>query len=163
MSRKNEAITLWRNKDLPPIVAALRELAPELARKPMQRFSIIVETIITTAFEKFMRRYNVTSGDAFTTEIMAAFLKYTVSSINKTLPLYYPYIVLIFFDKPTNRFHFGVMRRKLISEMHDLLKSNTVPIIEYEGRKTVQPGNYHISFTKNKDRRARRATAKRHS
>lgn len=138
--RKN-AVELWITEDLPPITAVLKELAPELAKRPIQNFNTIFEKLVTVALEKFMMRYGVVSGDDLTTKDMAAFLKHIISSLNAVLPLNHPYIALLFFDETENKLHPATARRKLIPGAHDLLESNIVPIIKWRGQETFKPGD----------------------
>jgi hypothetical protein len=142
MNYENErALMLWEQEDLPSLAAVLRELAPNLAQKPIQHLNAVAAELIKKALTKFQQRCHVVSLNAFTAEHTAAFYKYTVSAFNAVLPLDYPYIIVLVLNEATNQIHPGTLSRKQIPGAHKLLRGDIVPILKLKGQKAFQPGD----------------------
>lgn len=125
-----DALVLWKNEDLPKIVAVLQELAPDLAEKPLRDFSTIVNELTKRASQKINERCGLSSCIEMPEDTVMFFAAELVSSLNGVLPLNYPYIIAFVCGRGPSRF--AVLERKKIPGAHDIISKNLFLILQNE-------------------------------
>lgn len=125
-----DALVLWKNEDLPKIVAVLQELAPDLAERPIQDFGAIINKLTQQAAQKINERYGFSSCIEMPEDTVMFFAAELVSSLNGVLPLNYPYIIAFVCGGGPSRF--AVLERKKIPDAHDIISKKLFLILQNE-------------------------------
>lgn len=122
-----DALALWKNEDLPKIVAVLQELAPELAERPLWGFVAVINKLIKRASQKINKRCGFSSCAKMPKDTVMFFAAELVSSLNGVLPIDHPYIIVFVCGRGPSRF--AVLKWKKISGINDIINDNLFPII----------------------------------
>lgn len=115
---------------MPKIIAVLRELAPDLAEKPLRDFSAIVNELTKRASKKINERCGFSSCAEMPEDTVMFFAAELVSSLNGVLPLNYPYIIAFVCGRGQSRF--AVLEQKKIPGAHDIISQNLFLVLQNE-------------------------------
>jgi hypothetical protein len=129
---------------LAPLVAELAEKQEELKSKSIIDFGMMVNDLLIRAKKGFLEVVGLGDWKDLNVELMTKFVGYSISGLNSSLPVDYPYIVSALDIADEKGLRFFCLERKLIPGMHDLLSRNIVPVCFVKSKKDVAQGKINI-------------------
>lgn len=122
-----EALKKLEKEIMPPIRECLEEIRDSIVS--IQTFHAIVNRLTNSAAAQFLNLSNAQNTSELSQDHKAWLTGSIIANLNSALPLKYLWIVVAICIKETNDIKIGVLSRKCIPGIHDLLRTRVVPII----------------------------------
>ena len=138
--KQKEIIERYKTTVLIPIAGALKANIPVLGQLSLVEFKNLIANILDIAFEKLREIVPASTPEWSSIRFRTYLIHSTVSALNDTLPLDYPYIITIVIFENTHKARILTIERKAIPGMHDCLRKDLVPIITFKSEDDIANG-----------------------